>query len=199
MDTSGVPGIVCRELEPGLWSQLEALFGENGACGGCWCQWWRIAGIEHWKDVKGEVAHFRLCRQVQEGHAHGVLAFDGSTAIGWCSYEPRIAFPRLQRSQSFKGTPTEGVWFVGCFFVQRPWRRRGVAEQLLAAAMEAMGRGGARVVEACPTDTSGQARPDAFVYMGTHAMFERQGFRAVPRKGKSMPVMRKELRNEGVV
>ncbi|MFZ2413952.1 MAG: hypothetical protein WAW16_07010, partial [Candidatus Cryosericum sp.] len=119
MDKSdALADIVCSKLEPRLWPALETLFGTNGACGGCWCQWWRIAGVEHWKDVKGEVAHFRFCRQVQEGHAHGVLAYVGDDAVGWCSFEPRSAFPRLERSPSFKGTPTEGVWFVGCFFVQ---------------------------------------------------------------------------------
>lgn len=189
-------GIVIRELEPALWPDLEGLFGSNGACGGCWCWWWRLAGVEHWKDVQGDVAHERLHRAVVGGAAHGVLAFDGAAAVGWCSYEPRIAFPRLQRSPTFKGTPTEGVWFVGCFFVERSWRRRGVAELLLDAALAAMARDGACAIEACPTDTHGEKRPDTFVYMGTRSMFERRGFCIVPHKGKGMTVMRRELRSE---
>jgi GNAT superfamily N-acetyltransferase len=194
MNTSdALAGIVCRELEPGLWPQLEALFGKNGACGGCWCQWWRIAGIEHWNDVKGEVAHSRLCRQVQEGRAHGVLAYDGDEAIGWCSFEPRSAFPRLERSPSFKGTPTEGVWFVGCFFVQRTWRSGGVAELLLAESLKLMEREGAQVVEACPKDTYGKPQPDAFVYTGTRAMFERHGFLVAEGPKSGITVMRKRL------
>ena len=24
------------------WADLEALFGERGACGGCWCMFWRV-------------------------------------------------------------------------------------------------------------------------------------------------------------
>ena len=24
------------------WSDLEELFGERGACGGCWCMFWRL-------------------------------------------------------------------------------------------------------------------------------------------------------------
>lgn len=194
METSSVlAGIVCRELELGLWTQLETLFGKNGACGGCWCQWWRISGVEHWNDVKGEVAHFRLCRQVQEGQAHGVLAYDGDEAIGWCSFEPRSAFPRLQRSPSFKGTPTEGVWFVGCFFIERPWRRRGVADLLLTESLKLMEREGAQVVEACPKDTHGRAQPDAFVYTGTCAMFERHGFLVAEGPKSGIAVMRRRL------
>jgi len=194
VDTSGaLTGIVCRELKPVLWPFLEALFGKNGGCGGCWCQWWRIAGVEHWKDVKGEVAHCRLSRQVQEGHAHGVLAYDGDEAIGWCSFEPRSVFPRLERSPSFKGTPAEGVWFVGCFFVERAWRRRGVAELLLAESLKLMEHEGAKVVEACPKDTRSGAQPDAFVYTGTRAMFERHGFLVADGPRRGITVMRKRL------
>lgn len=194
MDTAAVPThIVCRKLEPELWPQLEALFGKNGACGGCWCQWWRIAGVEHWNDVKGEVAHFRLCRQVQGGQAHGLLACNGDKAIGWCSFEPRSAFPRLQRSPSFKGTPTEGVWFVGCFFVGRTWRRSGVAELLLMESLKLMEREGARVVEACAKDTHGKEQPDAFIYTGTRTMFERHGFTVAEGPKSGITVMRKRL------
>jgi len=194
METSGtLIRIVCRKLEPRLWPHLEALFGKNGACGGCWCQWWRIAGVEHWKDVQGEVAHFRLCRQVQEGHAHGVLAYNDDNAIGWCSFEPRSAFLRLERSPSFKGTPAEGVWFVGCFFIERTWRRHGVADLLLAEALKVMQGEGAQIVEACPKDTRGKAQPDAFVYTGTRAMFERHGFLVVEGPRVGITVMRKRL------
>jgi GNAT superfamily N-acetyltransferase len=30
------------ELAPHYWPHVEALFGKTGACGGCWCQAWRI-------------------------------------------------------------------------------------------------------------------------------------------------------------
>jgi GNAT superfamily N-acetyltransferase len=185
-------GVVLRELEPALWPHLESLFGSNGACGGCWCQWWRIAGVEHWNDVKGEVAHVRLCRQVQEGQAHGVLAYEGGDAVGWCSFEPRAAFPRLERSPSFKGTPSAGVWFVGCFFIKKSSRHTGLAELLLAESLKVMRRDGARVIEACPKDTHGKAQPDAFIYTGTRGMFERHGF-VMAEKGSGVAVVRKRL------
>jgi GNAT superfamily N-acetyltransferase len=193
----GCERIVIQDLTPDQWPDLEKLFGSNGACGGCWCQWWRIAGVEHWKDVQGEVAHGRLCRQVQEGSAHGVLAFEDGEPVGWCSFEQRSAFPRLQRSPSFKGTPTEGVWFVGCFFIRRGHRHRGIAELLLSRAVEDMGRDGARVIEACPKDTHGRSQPDAFVYTGTRAMFERQGFQRAETSRAGIAVMRRRLRNQG--
>jgi hypothetical protein len=29
-------------LKKKRWSDFEALFGERGACGGCWCMLWRL-------------------------------------------------------------------------------------------------------------------------------------------------------------
>jgi GNAT superfamily N-acetyltransferase len=194
METSGtVAGIVCRELGPGLWPQLEALFGTNGACGGCWCWWWRLAGVEHWDEVKGEKAHERLRQAVQSGRVHGMLAFDGETPVGWCSFEPRASLPRLERSPAFRGTLAEGVWFVGCFFIGRGWRRRGLAEVLLGNAIGVMEREGARSVEAVPKDTHGRPQADAFLFTGTYGMFERHGFRAVPGARSGTIVMRREF------
>ena len=194
MNTSGaLGGIVCRELEPGLWPQLEALFGRNGACGGCWCWHWRLAEGEHWDDVKGEVAHERLHQAVQSGGVHGILAFDGETPVGWCSFEPRASLPRLERSPRFKGRSGEGVWFVGCFFIQCGWRRRGLSELLLKHAIGAMESKGARVVEAVPTATHGRPQADAFLFTGTCEIFERQGFGAVASASGTTTVMRREF------
>ena len=185
-----------RELTAELWADLETLFGRNGACGGCWCQWWRTAGVEHWNDVKGEVARARLRQQVREGRAHGVLAYEDGRPVGWCSFEPRSTLPRVQRSRSFKGLEAEGAWFVGCFFVKRSYRRRGIAELMLNKALEYMKRDGAEVVEARPRDTHGAKQPDAFVYTGTRAMFERCGFAAVEgRRGAA--VLCKRIRKQG--
>jgi len=186
-------GIVCRELEPRLWPQLEALFGKHGACGDCWCWYWRLAGVERWADVKGEVAHERLRHAVQIGMVHGMLAFDGETPVGWCSFEPRASLPRLERSPRFKGRPAKGVWFVGCFFIQRSWRRRGLAELLLGKAIDVMEREGARAVEAVPTATHGRPQADAFLFTGTYEMFERLGFHTTMDARGKTTVMRREF------
>jgi hypothetical protein len=29
-------------LTPDRWNDLEKLFGQKGACGGCWCMFWRL-------------------------------------------------------------------------------------------------------------------------------------------------------------
>ena len=52
--------IVIWELVLELWPAVEALFGAKGACGGCWCQAWRIENGERWKEIQGAVAKERL-------------------------------------------------------------------------------------------------------------------------------------------
>ena len=55
-----------KELTPELWPQLEKLFGPNGACGGCWCQAWRIEKGEHWPEVKGTTGKSTLAQRCTE-------------------------------------------------------------------------------------------------------------------------------------
>ena len=46
-----------KEVSSGLWPDFEKLFGANGACGGCWCQWWRMPkGGKLWEETKGAKA-----------------------------------------------------------------------------------------------------------------------------------------------
>ena len=38
---------------PDRWTDVEKLFGQRGACGGCWCMTWRLPRSEFNKN-KGE-------------------------------------------------------------------------------------------------------------------------------------------------
>jgi hypothetical protein len=47
--------ILTRPLGCDDWSIVETLFGPRGACGGCWCMWWRVPmGGRTWEAAKGE-------------------------------------------------------------------------------------------------------------------------------------------------
>ena len=39
--------LTIQELTADLWPALEDLFGEKGACNGCWCMYWRIGSDYH--------------------------------------------------------------------------------------------------------------------------------------------------------
>ena len=115
--------VTTSELCPELWPAVETLFAATGACGGCWCQAWRIEKGERWADVKGPRAKERLRRGVLSGEVHGVLAFDGEMPVGWCTFGPRDSFPRLNRARSLndpghcsaqKKAAAQGIRYVKC-------------------------------------------------------------------------------------
>lgn len=183
-----------EDLSPALWPAVERLFGGNGACGGCWCQAWRIAKGERWDAVKGDVAKERLRRGIEDGTTLGVLAFDGEAPIGWCTYGPRTSFPRLTRARSLQCEDAALVWSIPCFFVLRAHRRQGVAGALLDHALQAMTERGATMAEGYPSAPNKDGSYiAAFSWTGTISLFEKAGFVPVGNAETSKRRMRKSL------
>jgi GNAT superfamily N-acetyltransferase len=174
--------LVTRELTPEMWPVVEALFGANGACGGCWCMFWRIEAGEKFADVKGARARRRFRALVESGRAHGAIAFavdeDGQEApVGWCALDRRVDLPKLDRAPSLRVADAERVWSLPCFYIKSGWRGRGVATALLAAAVEALRARGAEIAEGSPTKPKGgEPMPGAFAWTGVPKIFEAAGF-----------------------
>lgn len=179
--------ISTRKLTPDLWPMIEKLFGASGACGGCWCQAWRIEKGERWSGIKGSTARRRLHRGVLRGTVHGILAFAGEEPVGWCTFGPRLTFPRLDRAPSLKCDDAAEVWSIPCFFVARRFRRKGVATALLRHALLEMKRLGAACAEGYPSKPDKTGRYiDTFAWTGTRSLFQKAGFVVVgnPEGGK---------------
>lgn len=173
-----------KELRPESWSAMERLFGPNGACGGCWCMWWRVENRKVWNNVKGVRAKEMFRNLIQKGKAHGVLAFAGDEPVGWCSFGPRADFPGLDRVQAYKRDDTGDVWSVTCFFINRRWRGKGLARGLLKAAVEAMRKHGVKIVEGYPITTTkdGRRLNAGLAWTGPTKIFEELGSRRLNRK-----------------
>lgn len=185
-----------RELTPDLWPAVEELFGPRGACGGCWCMWWRVErGGKLWEETRGEPARRAFRELVSSGKARGILAFAGGRPLGWCAYGPRAEFPRTERVRAYRRDDTAGVWSVNCFYIARQHRGRGVARALLRAAVDACRRQGAAVVEGYPvTETAdGQRLAAAFAWTGPLAIFEEAGFEVVQVDPPGRPLVRLAL------
>jgi GNAT superfamily N-acetyltransferase len=188
--------VTTRELTPDLWPDLEALFGSNGACGGCWCMYWRLERGEDWAHVKGAVNKRRLRDLVRQGLAHGVLAYvDGGEPVGWASFERRRDLARLDRAPSLACDDADEVWSLPCFFVKAGYRKQGVASALLAASVKAVRRQRGQVIEAYPVRSAkfGKAIPAAFAWTGTIPMFEAEGFAPVGQRDKGKQRMRRSM------
>jgi GNAT superfamily N-acetyltransferase len=173
--------VTTRPLRRDDWPLVERLFGANGACGGCWCMWWRVPmGGRTWDAAKGEPNRRTFRRLVESGEASGVLAFEGSDAVGWCAIGPRGDFPRVDRSKALRREWNDGTWSLNCLYVPARQRGRGVATALVAAAVEHARASAAVEIEAYPQIVApGERQAGAFVWTGVPALFERHGFEPV--------------------
>ena len=183
------PAIVVRPLTADRWNDLETLFGDRGACAGCWCMWWRM-GQSEWERAKGAATKRKFHALVAKGPPPGLLAYAGRMPVGWCAIAPRASYPRLARSRVLAPVDAKPVWSVTCFFVDRAWRRRGITVELLKAAAKFAGREGGSLVEGYPTDTD-RIEPGAFVHHGLLSAFRRAGFAEVARRSPRRPIVRR--------
>jgi GNAT superfamily N-acetyltransferase len=171
-----------------LWPALEDLFGPRGACGGCWCMYWRI-GPEYRKRPKEEnKAAFR--EVVRRGPPPGLLAFDGDLAVGWLQLTPRDSLAWLDRPWRLRRVDDLPVWSISCLYVRKGYRRKGVTAELIAAAVKAAKRAGAVALEAYPLD--GKLTPSASG-TGYATTYARAGFQTVARHDRTRPIMRHDL------
>jgi GNAT superfamily N-acetyltransferase len=198
----------CVPLVPERWSDLEALFGPNGAASGCWCMYWRKPGKD-WSDnaenkrlfhervEQGAIPGARTATPTgdQTPTPPGLLGCLGERAVGWVQIAPRSEFLRIERSRNLAppdDTPDDApVWSLNCFMIHRTARRRGVASALVTAAVDFARHHGATTIEAYPVD-----RPQAGtceLYTGTPRMFTAAGFHEVARRHPSRPIVRLDL------
>ncbi len=188
---------IYHELEPNRWRDLTQLLGPNGAQDGCWCMWWRRPhGGKLWEAKKGRPNRDAMRRLVQNRKASGILAYQGDTPVGWCAFGPRLDFPRLETVKAFRRDDIDDVWSVNCFYIARGYRGQGVARGLLAAALKAMRRRGARTIEAYPVTTTGKGDrvQPAFAYTGPLSIFEQAGFQEIQRLAPTRPLLRRTLK-----
>ena len=102
------------------WPDFELLFGEKGACGGCWCMWWRLKRSEFEKQ-KGKGNKQMMKKLIKSGEIPGIIAYYDNQPVGWCSISPRERFYALERSRILKRIDDKPVWSVVCFFIAKPY------------------------------------------------------------------------------
>jgi GNAT superfamily N-acetyltransferase len=177
---------------PDRWADLEVLFGARGACAGCWCMWWRLARSV-FERQKGGGNRKALQDLIDGGTVPGLIAYADGHPVGWVALAPREEYPPLARSRVLKPVDDRPVWSVVCFFIARPFRRRGLTVRLLEAAAGFARQRGASMLEGYPVEPKKGAMPDVFVYTGLSSAYRQAGFTEVARRSPPRPIMRLPL------
>ncbi|MEM3459087.1 MAG: GNAT family N-acetyltransferase [Candidatus Bathyarchaeia archaeon] len=186
---SEISNVEFYPLTPKRWTDLEKLFGERGACGGCWCMWWRLKRSDFMRQ-RGELNRKTLKKIVDSGETPGILVYADDEPVRWCAVAPREAYPTLERSRVLKRVDAKPVWSVVCFFVAKPFRGKGLTVQLLKAAVEHVRKQGGKIVEGYPVEPKKGRMPDPFAYTGLVSSFRKAGFVEVLRRSENRPIMR---------
>ena len=171
-----------------LWRDFELLFGKNGACGGCWCMYWKLRGKD-FSENTGSTARQMQKAVVDSKTVPGLLAYADGYPVGWIAVEPRSAYPKLAHSRTLKPVDDQEVWSITCFFVEKKYRRKGITVELLKAATEYVKSCGGKIVEGYPVDAQND-QPDPFIYTGTASAFKQAGFNEVARHSPARPIFR---------
>jgi GNAT superfamily N-acetyltransferase len=183
-----------KPLGPETWDAFARLAEKhNGVWGGCFCTWFHPRRKdEGLLDVEPGRPYKELL--VREGRAHAALVFDGDAAIAWCQFGTPEELPNIYHRKEYDAGLVEAPDYrVTCFFVDRDYRRTGVAAVALQGALELIARAGGGVVEGYPQDTPGKKTSASFLYSSTRSMFEKAGFTYERSKGTKNCVMRRTV------
>lgn len=184
-----VPKLEFYPLTPDRWADFEKLFGQRGACGGCWCMYWKLTSPDFMRQ-RGEMNKQSFRNIVDSGKVPGILAYLKEQPIGWVAVAPRESYPRLERSRVLKRVDDKAVWSVVCFFVAKTFRHKGVSTGLLKATVDYVDKQGGKIVEGYPVEPKKDWTPDPFVYTGLASAFRKAGFVEVARRSETRPLMR---------
>jgi GNAT superfamily N-acetyltransferase len=187
MDETGTPALEFHAVDAGRWDDFERLFEARGGPKSCWCMIFR-ASLEEARHRDRPSRKAAMERRIRGGVPVGLLAYQGGEPVAWCSIAPRETY-RTIGGVSEPGDAPGSVWSLGCLFVVRRLRGRGLARRLIAAAVAHARANGARVVEAYPV------QPDSpgYHFLGFVSTFAAAGFREVGRQGLRRHVMRLTL------
>ena len=129
--------------------------------------------------------------------ASALLAYVDDEAAGWVKVSPRPDQPRLARTRNFQQSPEPfddpSVWAITCFVVRREHRGAGVANRLLAAAVDHARAHGARVIEGYPIDTAAVKVSSNDLFHGALSTFDQLGFSRDRMIGKHRWVVSKMI------
>lgn len=195
--TSTVPEFTIKPLDESTWPDFARLVEKHdGVWGGCWCMSFHSEGAS--KQTSYAQNRARKEQRVREGRAHAALVFDGPQAVGWCQFGTADELSHIKHRQEYQaGGDLPPDWRITCFFVDRDFRKQGVAAAALAGALAEIARLGGGTVESYPEDVSGRKVSGSFLHNATLTLFEQFGFERVRPLGMHHWVVTKRIEPAG--
>ena len=172
------------------WNKFVELFGENGACGNCWCMYYRLSKPDFLEGKVDDGNKNAIKELVWESKPVGLIGLLEGQAIAWCAFAPREDFIKLNKSRVHKRIDDKDVWSIPCLFINKNYRRSGVSVQLLKGAIKYAKENRIKIIEAYPTIPTQDKIPDSFAWIRLVKSFERAGFKIVDRTSKNRPMVR---------
>lgn len=190
MDPEFLNRITFEPLTKENWNKFVKLFDDRGACGNCWCMYYRLTAKDFREGQKNGRNKKAIKKIVWENKPAGILAIYNNDAVGWCAFAPREDFIRLERSRVHKRIDDKKVWSVPCFFTSKNFRRSGITGILLREVIRYGKDNGIMIIEAYPGIPAKGKIPDSFAWFGLLGPFERAGFEIADRTSKNRPMVR---------
>lgn len=165
----------------------------NGVWGGCWCVWFHLCPDP---PERRQLGNREFKRQlVEQDRAHAALVFDGDVAVAWAEYGPVEELPNIHHRKEWQqGVTRVPDYRITCLFVDRNYRRKGMAAVAVRGALALISASGGGLVESYPHDLPpGKKTSSSFLYNATRSMYERLGFSYQRPKGKGNCVMYTEI------
>jgi uncharacterized protein YndB with AHSA1/START domain/GNAT superfamily N-acetyltransferase len=148
-------------------------FTDNPSWRACYCFNFRFAGDEAEAAGRTGADNRRdMSEAISNDRAHGLLAYAGGRAVGWCSASPKAEMVQLTR-RDWMPAESERVGIVGCLVIAPQYRRHGVARALVAAAGDYLAGIGCTVVEAYPVK---ELHGDAHGFYGPLDIYRELGY-----------------------
>ncbi len=175
---------ITKALDQTTWPDFAALAeAHHGVWGGCWCMAFHAKG-EGW-GVSADLNRAEKQALVIAGRAHAALVYDGGGCVGWCQFGSPAELPRIKNLAAYRAAGAAlPDWRITCFFSGKGHRGKGVAQSALQGALAEIARLGGGTVEGFPEDITGRKVSTSFLFNGTLAMFEAQGFARTRQIGK---------------
>ena len=189
---------VTRALDASTWDAFSDLAERhNGVWNGCWCTWFHPDCAERGTSSGANRAYKE--RLVREGRAHASLVFDGDVAVAWAEYGPVEELPNIHHRRQWEAEVEHRPDYrITCLFVDRRYRRKGMASVAVRGALALIADAGGGLVESYPHDLPpGKKTSASFLYNATRTMYEGLGFVYQRSKGQGNCVMTAQVPDGG--